>query len=101
LQHDFIGAPATQGNSKITAHPALGQDEQPAQGAHGLGISLALRFLTYWSAVIIREIREREVPRRGRPRRGDTAHCGSSTLLPVVDARARLPAGAFIFTGDI
>jgi hypothetical protein len=23
LQHDFIGAPATQGNSKITAHPAL------------------------------------------------------------------------------
>jgi len=29
LPHDFIGAPATQGNSKITAHPALGQDEQP------------------------------------------------------------------------
>jgi hypothetical protein len=47
LQHDFIGAPATQGNSKITAHPALGQDEQPAQGAHGLGRSSALRFLTY------------------------------------------------------
>jgi len=50
LQHDFIGAPATQGNSKITAHPALGQDEQPAQGAHGLGISSALRFLTCVSA---------------------------------------------------